>query len=559
MKPAAVSGFFSRYPDYRAAQPGEAAFVLQKAPVFVARWNRPDSSLLKCTLEHMSVESSYRTFKKILFVFIWLTAAGCAVGPDFRTPPSPDVKTYTEKPIPGETVSAPDVAGKVQRFMGGDDIPAEWWTLFHSEPLDMLIGRALSESPTLAAAQAALRQAQENLNARTGTVLYPSVDANFSASRQKVTGATSGLPGGVSSTFNLFNASVNVSYALDIFGGERRELEALRAQVDYQRFLLEGAHLTLASNIATAAIKEASLRAQIKANEDIVAAETKQLEMVERQSLLGGASRADVLAQQAQLAQTKAILPALEKELAQTRNLLAALSGRLPADSDLPEFRLEEFELPQDLPVSLPSTLVRNRPDIRASEELLHAASANVGVATANLYPKIALTADLGSNALKIEDLFSSGTSVWSIGAGLLQPIFHGGELTAKRRAAIDAYEQALALYRQTVLQAFQNVADVLQALDKDARTLRAQADAEAIARDSLELTEKQYRYGATSYLTLLNAQRQHQQALIILVQARSVRFADTAALFQALGRGWWDQKTAGPGQEAVDEKNACP
>jgi NodT family efflux transporter outer membrane factor (OMF) lipoprotein len=500
----------------------------------------------------MPVDSRCLKLSKALVPFLWIVAAGCAVGPDYRPPPAPDVQTYTEKPTPAETVSAPGLGGAAQRFVDRGNIPAQWWTLFHSEALDQLIRRALADSPTLAAAEAALRQARENLRARTGTVAFPSVDGSFSAVRQKVTGAGNGLPEGAGSTFSLFNASVGVSYVLDVFGGGRRELEALRAQVDYQRFLLEGAHLTLASNIVTAAIREASLRGQIRANEEIVASELQQMEMVERQAALGGAAQSDVLAQQAQLAQSRAVLPVLERELGQTRNLLAVLSGSLPTDAALPEFRIEAFRLPVELPVSLPSSLVRQRPDIRASEELLHAASANVGVATANLYPQISLSASMGANALRIEDLFSAGTSLWSIGAGLLQPLFRGGELRAKRRAAIAAYDQALALYRETVLQAFQNVADVLQALEANARTLRAQADAEAIARDSLNLTEKQFHYGAANYLTLLNAQRQHQRALIILVQAQTARFADTAALFQALGGGWWGTEDNGAGQGLV-------
>lgn len=486
---------------------------------------------------------SHRYLTPVLVFILLTTAAGCAVGPDFRPPPTPDVKAYTENPMPPATVSAPGPEGTAQRLVDGGVIPAQWWLLFQSEALERLIRRALADSPTLEAAEAALRRARENLRARTGTVVYPSLDGSFSASRQKITGASSGLPDDVGSTFSLFNASVNVSYVLDVFGGGRRELEALGAQVDYQRFLVEGAYLTLASNIVTAAVREASLRAQIRAYEEIVAAETKQLEMVERQSVIGGAAYADVLAQQALLAQTKAALPVLERELAQTRNLLAVLSGRFPSDAALPEFRIEDFQLPSELPVSLPSILVRQRPDIRAAEELLHAACAVVGVATADLYPQITLSANVGSNSLKLQDLFSPGTSVWAIGAGVLQPLFHGGELLARRRAAIAAYEQALAQYRETVLQAFQNVADVLEALSADARTLRAQTDAEATARNALNLTEKQFNYGAASYLTLLNAQRQHQRALIFLVQAQAVRFADTAALFQALGGGWWDQK----------------
>jgi NodT family efflux transporter outer membrane factor (OMF) lipoprotein len=460
--------------------------------------------------------------------------------PEFSNPSTARGEYIHRKPLPGQTVSAPGKGGASQHLVSGDDIPGQWWRLFHSKPLDMLVRRAIKESPTIAIAQAALRQAGENLNARTATVLFPTMDGNFSALRQKTTGASSGMPEFGSVTYSLYSASVNVSYVFDVFGGERRELEALQAQVDYQRFQLEGAHLALTANIATAAIQEASLRARIRATGEIVASQEKELGMVQRRFAIGGSTRADVLAQQAQLAQTKATLPPLEKELAQTRDALAVLSGRLPAQAALPEFRMEGLRLPDKLPVSVPSSLVRQRPDIRASEELLHAAGANVGVATANLYPQLSLTAGLGTNAAGLADLFSPGTSIWSVGSGLLQPVFHGGELLAKRRAAIAACEQAFAQYRQTVLLAFRNVADVLEALETDARTLRAQAQAEAAARASLDLTEKQFQIGAASYLTLLNAQRQHQLALIALVQAQAARFADTVALFQALGKGWW-------------------
>jgi NodT family efflux transporter outer membrane factor (OMF) lipoprotein len=491
----------------------------------------------------MYVAGSYRYLKATLALLAWITLAGCTVGPNFRTPPSPEVKSYTEKPIPPETVATSGTGGESQHFVQGDDIPAQWWTVFHSEALDQLIRRAIADSPTLAAAEASLIQARENLNAATGTIVYPGVDANISASRQKMTGSSFGMSEGFGSTFNLYNASVSVSYTLDLFGKGRRELEGLQALVDNQEYLLQGAHLTLTSNIVTAAVKEASLRAQIAAYETIVASQTEQLDMVRRQSLIGGASQSDVLAQQAQLAQTRAILPPLENELARTRNLLAVLSGQFPGNAVLPEFRLDEFQLPRELPVSLPSALVRHRPDIRSSEELMHAATAQVGVATANLYPQITLTAAGGSGAMRVEDLFSPGTSFWSVGAGLLQPLFHGGELTARRRAAIAACDQAAAQYRETVLKAFQEVADVLQALETDARTLHAQAEAESVAHESLVLTEKQFQYGVASYLTLLNAQRQYQLALVALVRARSARFADTAALFQALGRGWWEDR----------------
>ena len=486
----------------------------------------------------------------IAATLVLATAGGCMVGPDFQRPEAPGTKAYTATPLPVETAAAPGTGGAAQRFAIKENIPARWWDLFRSPGLDRLIRQALKGSPTLAAAQATLRQAQENLRARSGTEYYPGVDASLSGTRQKVSGAAFGQPGASGFFYGLYNATVNVSYTIDLFGGGRRELEGLRSQVDYQHYQLEAAYLTLTANIVTTAVQEASLRAQLKATREIVALQEKQLQLVERQFQLGGASRSDVLAQRAQVAQTRAGLPPLEKALAQTRNQLAVYSGSLPSEANLPEFELEGLHLPQELPLSVPSLLVRQRPDILASEGLLHAAGAQVGVATANLYPQITLSASLGSQGGRLQDLFTPGSSVWSLGAGLLQPVFHGGELTAKRRAAIAAYDQAVAQYRETVLQALQNVADVLQALDADARTLAAQADAEKAARDSLEVTQQQFRFGAVSYLTLLNAQRQHQQTRITLVQAQAARFADTAALFQAMGGGWWNREagtTAAP------------
>ncbi len=333
---------------------------------------------------------------------------------------------------------------------------------------------------------------------------FPAVDANFSANRSKFTGASFGQPNVPGGLFTLYNASVSVSYTLDLFGGTRRGLEELRAQVDYQHYLLEGAYLTLTSNIVTAAVQEGALRSQIRATKEMLKAEEEQLALVEQQFQLGGGSRADVLAQKAQLAQTRATLPPLEKQLSQTRHLLAVLAGKPPGDAAaLPEFELADLKLLRELPVSLPSVLVRQRPDILASEEQLHSACALIGVATANMFPKLTINGNYGSQSTLLGDLFSSGTNIWSIGAGLVQPIFRGGELSAKRRAAIAAYDQAEAQYRETVLQAFQNVADVLRALEKDAETLKAQSDAEAAARESLEMARDQFELGAVSYLVL--------------------------------------------------------
>jgi len=473
----------------------------------------------------------------------------CAVGPDFKRPEAPTVQSYTETELPGETASAPGTAGSAQRLGPGSDIPAQWWILFHSEALDALIRQGLTDSPTLASAQATLREAQENLRAQAGSALVPSVDGNLSARRQKISGASFGQPSSPGVLFNLFNASVNVSYALDIFGGARRELEALRSQVDYQKYQLEGTQLALTSNIINAAIKEASLREQIRSTEEIVSSLERQYDLVQRQFQMGGASRSDVLAQQTQLSQTRATLPPLELNLAQTRHLLAILVGRFPSEAGLPEFNLQTLDLPQELPVSLPSSLVRQRPDVLASESLLHQASAQVGVATAALFPQITLNGSYGSEASHPGDMFSAGAGVWRIGAGLLQPLFHGGELTAQRRAAIAAYDQAEAQYRETVLTAFQNVADVLRALELDANLLKAQAEAEKSASESLEITQKQFEFGAVNYLSLLNAERQHREAQVFLIQAQARRYADTVALFQALGGGWWNRSAENSSQ----------
>jgi len=476
------------------------------------------------------------------FVFALAGAAlgGCAVGPDFHRPEAPTATRYTAAPLQ-QTVATPGAGGAAQRFVMGQDIPAQWWTLFHSETLNALVRQALVDSPTLVAAQATLRQAQENLRAQFGAVAFPGVDGGISATRQRISGAafgSAGRPG----VFDLYNASVKVSYAFDIAGGARRELESLQSAVDYQRFQLEGAYLTLTANIVTTAIQEASLRARLQTTMDIASAQEKQLAVIERQFQLGAVSRSDVLAQRTQVAQTRATIPPLDKALAQARHLLAVLAGKLPSDAVLPEFNLDSLQLPEALPVSLPSSLVRQRPDVRAAEEVLHQASAQIGVRTAAMFPQFTLSGSFGSEATKASSLFGSGTGVWSVGAGLLQPIFHGGELTAQRRAAVAAYDQAAAQYRETVLQAFQNVADVLRALDADASLLQAQAQADAAAHDMLKLTQTQFRLGATSYLSLLDAQRQFEQTHVNLVQAQAGRYADTAALFQALGGGWWNR-----------------
>lgn len=473
---------------------------------------------------------------------ITASLSGCALGPDFKQPAAPAGADggYTPTPLPQQTASAPGTGGAAQQFAFGQEIPAQWWTLFRSPALDQLIRNALAQNPNMAAAEAVLREARENYNAQAGTLVYPSVSGQLGAARQKTSVASAGAAAGV---FNLYNASVNVAYSPDVFGATRRTLEGAQAAVDYQRFQLEATYLALSANVVTTAIQEASLRAQLQATREVLDALTRQLNVIEKQFEYGAIPRTTVLSQRNQVAQVAATVAPLEKALAAARHQLSVLAGKLPGEGGMPEFTLDSLTLPEQLPVSLPSALVRQRPDIRASEELLHQASAAIGVATAAQYPQITLSGSIGSASQTFGKLFESNTNAWSLAAGLTQPIFNGGALSARRRAAEAAYDGAAAQYRATVLAAFQNVADALRALDADAAALKAQAEAETLARESLTLAEQQYKLGGISYLVLLDAQRSYQQTHINLVQAQAARYADTAALFQALGGGWWNRQ----------------
>jgi NodT family efflux transporter outer membrane factor (OMF) lipoprotein len=465
--------------------------------------------------------------------------AGCVVGPNFKTPPTPQVSGYTPDPLL-MTSSATNIAGgEAQRFVSGQDIPGEWWTLFHSQPLNDLIERSLTNNPDLRAAQAALAVARENMLAQRGAY-YPSVAGSFSAARQKTSGNISPTPNSGELYFNLFTPQVSVSYVPDVFGLNRRMVESLKAQEEQARFALVATHITLSANVVAAAIQEASLRAQINATRSLIAVSTNMLQILRNQFAKGYASRLDVAAQESQLAQVTATLPPLLKQLAQQRDLLAVLSGGFPSE-DLPEkFELLSLQLPQELPVSLPSQLVEQRPDVRQAEENMHAASAQIGIATANRLPNITLTADAGTMALEAGRMFAGGAGFWDLGASVTQPIFQGGVLLHRERAAKAAYVQAAEQYRSTVLTAFQNVADTLNALEQDAAALKTAAAAAAAAKVTLDLTRRQLETGYAGNLALLNAEQAYQQAVINLVQAQANRYADTAALFQSLGGGWW-------------------
>jgi NodT family efflux transporter outer membrane factor (OMF) lipoprotein len=469
---------------------------------------------------------------------------GCAVGPNFKRPQPPPADTYTAEPLPPQTATGEGPAGAAQIYINGADIPAQWWTLFHSDQLNALVEQALKASPDVAAAQAALREAHEDLLAEQGSLL-PALDGNGSAVRQKISPASFGQPGGSSLIYSLFNATANVSYALDVWGAARRELEAQRAQTEYQNFQLEATYLALSSNVVTTAIQEASLRAQIEATEQIIEADRKQFETVQRQLALGGVSRLDVLTQQTQLAIESAALQPLQKQLQQNRDLLAVLLGQPPSQQPAAQFVLDNLQLPRDLPLSVPSRLVAQRPDVRAQEALLHQASAEIGVATANMLPQITITGDFGGTSTNFSDLLKSSSNVWSLGAGITQPIFHGGELLHKKRAAVAAYDQAAAQYRGTVLSALRNVADALYALNADAAALNQQDVATQAAADTLRVSRSRYAAGSIGPIDLLVVERTYQQARIAQLQAQAARYADTAALFQALGGGWWNRDVA--------------
>jgi NodT family efflux transporter outer membrane factor (OMF) lipoprotein len=476
---------------------------------------------------------------------------GCAVGPDFEQPAAPEVAGYTPEPLPQQTASAGVSGGEAQRFVNDLDIPGQWWTLFHSAALNTLIEQALKNNPTLPAAEAALRQAWENVYAAQGA-FFPTAVASYSPSRNKTatgvvfTAASSGPP-----FFTLHTSQVVVTYAPDVFGGTRREVESLMATAELQRFQLEAAYLTLTSNVVAAAVQEASLRGQIAATEEIIKIQTDSLGILRKQLQFGQVAGADVAAVEATLAQAQATLPPLQKQLAVQRDLMTALIGRFPSQEPAEKLELGSLQLPKDLPVSLPSKLVEQRPDIQSAEAQLHAASASIGVAIAAMLPQFTLTANGGTVANQINQLFiTPGTAFWTVAGSVAQTVFDAGTLVHKKRAADAAFDETAAMYRNTVITAFQNVADALHAVQFDADNLKATVAAERAAFKSLEIARHQLQLGAISYLGLLTAENTYQTALLALVQAQAARYADTAALFQALGGGWWNRADAAPAKK---------
>jgi NodT family efflux transporter outer membrane factor (OMF) lipoprotein len=479
--------------------------------------------------------------------------AGCTLGPDFLAPAAPDTKAYTEDGIPKTKVA--EAKEKEQRFVLGKKITGDWWQLFHAQRLNAVLEQAIAGNQTLVAARASLAQSFEVVAQARGA-LYPQVDLSAGASRQQLAEAFLGLPG-VTPPFNIFSIGPSVSYALDPFGGNRRRVEQQAAVAGYQAYQLDAAYLTLTGNAATQALNIASARAQIKAVETIIKDDEENLRLVDSELQAGEATQIDVESAASQLAADRTLLPPLRQQVSVARHALSILAGRLPGDWVPPDFDLEEFTLPEELPVSLPSDLVRQRPDILASEAQLHAASAAIGVATAQLYPNINLTASFTQEAVTTATLFSASDSAWSIGAQLLAPVFHGGALEAQKRAAVDAFDSALATYKETVLTSFGQVADVMEALAHDAELLEAQRRALESAEASLRLTRTTYQYGNVGVLQVLDAQRLAEQARLGYVRAQAQRYLDTVQFFTAMGGGWWDWPGREQPMQAATEKAA--
>ncbi len=495
--------------------------------------------------------------KRILFMILSLNLSGCMVGPDFHAPEPPDTQTYTEDPLPEKTAATPHlVGGLAQTFKIGGDIPEQWWELFKSPELNDLIEQALENNPDLNAARATLVQAQYSLRALVGSTMYPSVGLELDAGREQLSALDSleGTPGSVLSDFpkqllSVYNANVSVAYVLDVFGGNRRAIEAMQANLDFEAYQLQATYLTLTTNIVTTAILEGSLRAQIQTTQNLIAQQNKLLNILEQKFQVGGSSRFDVLAQETLVAQTMATLPPLEEALAQTRHALAVLVGDYPG-APLPKIYLEALHLPEELPVSIPSDLMEQRPDIQSAEAMLQQASAEIGVATANLLPTFPITASYGVDSDTLTDFFNTNNIYWDWQASVLQPIFNGGALIAQREAALAGFDIAFAEYQSTVLASLQNVADTLSALESDAQLLHETARAEAAAKAVLDMTQQQHQTGAVDYIDLIYAQTAYEQTSLDRINAQAARYADTAALFQALGGGWWNEPDEEPDED---------
>ncbi|MGB4924209.1 MAG: efflux transporter outer membrane subunit [Candidatus Nitrotoga sp.] len=502
---------------------------------------------------------------KGLFRWVALTLLallnGCAMGPDFKKPEAPLATSYSPQPLQQDTAVIPGQSGELQKYNVSATIPFDWWTMFHSPQINSLIQRAFKANPSIQSAQAALRRMQQNVIAQEG-FFYPTLGANYSPSRNKLAGNNGGNALGLQGNgrsiqtglnpagpifveptyYNYHVAQLTVGYVPDVFGGNRRQVESLQAQLNAQHFQLEATYITLASNVVAAALQEASLRSQIAVMQKIINFYNENLEIMRKQLKLGFIAELDVASQESLKAQAEQALIPMKKQLEQIRDLIRALAGNLP-NEDVPEkFELAALHLPQELPLSLPSQLVEQRPDIRAAQEQLHSASAEVGVAIASRLPQFAITGAIGGMASTPNWMFQTGGPFFSLLGSISKTLFDGGTLKAKERAAREHLVQASADYRNVVITAFQNVADTLHAIQSDADFLKAAARSEQALKVNAEITREQYKLGYVSYQIVVIAEQNHQQSLINLIQAQTNRFGDAAALYQALGGGWWNR-----------------
>jgi NodT family efflux transporter outer membrane factor (OMF) lipoprotein len=482
-----------------------------------------------------------KTFLKHATLPALAVLGGCAVGPNFHQPTAPADAGYTPTPLTG-THEAAGPLGAAQTFVQAQNIPGQWWTLFRSPDLDRLIKQALQANPSIAAAQASLRVAQENVLAQDGS-FFPQIGAGVGVAKN-LTSTASLAPVGANNKpgYSLYTAQLSISYSPDVFGLNRRMVESLAAQAENKRDELEAADLSLSANVVTTAFQEAGLRAAIAAQQDTIKADEDLETIIARQYADGEVAQSVLLQQQTVLAQAQLLLPPLQRQLDMQENALIAMSGGYPNEV-LPEsFTLSQLSLPQNLPVSLPSALVAQRPDILAAAANMHAASAEIGVAIANRLPQLPLTAQLGTSPAAIANAFTPYNQFYNLAAGLTGPLFNGGTLKHKQRAAVAQFDYAAAMYKQTVITAFQNVSDTLRALQTDADQLQAAQTADNDARQSLAIARTQFQDGAMDYVSVLNAEQMYQTAQLALVQAEVMRLTDTAALFQALGGGWWNR-----------------
>ena len=477
-------------------------------------------------------------FLKVGLAPVFMMLTSCMVGPDFIKPKAPAVDRYTQEASPIETVMAD---GWVQYFDLGAKVNADWWRLFNSAKLNVLVSNALASNLNLQSAQANLRQSQANLQAGYG-VFFPQVDAGFTSVRQQFSPARFGS-NSVSSTFNLYTFSTTVSYSLDVFGGERRNVESLAAQKELQRYIALGTYLALTGTIINTVIAKAAYHAEVQTTEQWLALLQKQIKLTDVQVNAGIVPYQAVVTLRSQLAQVAASLPSLKQKLNQTEHLQANLVGLTPADWRSPTINLDDLTLPLTLPVTLPSELVHQRPDILAAEAQLHSDSAKIGVATAGLFPNISLSGSYGYNSQSLLDLFMSKGNIWSMAANFAQPLFHGGTLWFGRKAAIATHEKSLAIYQQTVVSAFTQVADALSALQHDAEMVAAQKQSLEAADDALRLVTANYQAGLVNTQQVLIIESQRLQAKLAYLSALAQRYQDTVAFFVALGGGLQTEK----------------